>query len=75
MKIFILSTLTKKIGIRYCDFMAGVYKSIFNMLGIGDKTYYTLASGGTFSNIPMNFKPLRKRAKTQYIFAVNAKWP
>ncbi|MEK7553167.1 MAG: aminoacyl--tRNA ligase-related protein, partial [Patescibacteria group bacterium] len=32
----------------YYDFMAKAYKNIFNILGIGDKTYYTLASGGTF---------------------------
>ena len=40
----------------YYDFMAKIYKNIFNILGIGDKTYYTLASGGTFSKYSHEFQ-------------------
>ena len=40
----------------YYDSMARVYKNIFDILGIGDKTYYTLASGSTFSKYSHEFQ-------------------
>lgn len=36
----------------------GAYKSIFNRVGIGDKTYLTFASGGTFSKFSHEFQTL-----------------
>lgn len=40
----------------YYDFMAKVYKNVFDILGIGDKTYFTLASGSTFSKYSHEFQ-------------------
>ena len=40
----------------YYDIMAGVYKRVFDVLGIGDKTYFTFASGGTFSKYSHEFQ-------------------
>ena len=40
----------------YYDFMTKVYKNIFDKLGIGDKTHYTLASGSTFSKYSHEFQ-------------------
>ncbi len=42
----------------YYDFMVKVYKNIFDLLEIGDKTYYTLASGSTFSKYSHEFQTL-----------------
>ena len=38
--------------------MVKVYKNIFDLLEIGDKTYYTLASGSTFSKYSHEFQTL-----------------
>lgn len=43
---------------KYYDFMADVYKKIFARIGIGDRTYYTLASGGTFSEHSHEFQTI-----------------
>ena len=40
----------------YYDFMTKVYKNVFDKLGIGDKTHYTLASGSTFSKYSHEFQ-------------------
>ena len=40
----------------YYDIMVSAYKHIFNALGIGDKTYLTFASGGTFSKYSHEFQ-------------------
>jgi len=40
----------------YYDVMTGTYKRVFNALGIGDKTYFTFASGGTFSKYSHEFQ-------------------
>jgi len=40
----------------YYDIMIGAYKHIFDALGIGDKTYFTFASGGTFSKYSHEFQ-------------------
>ncbi len=38
--------------------MKGVYAEIFNRIGIGDKTYLTISSGGTFSKYSYEFQTL-----------------
>ncbi len=38
--------------------MTEAYKNIFNRVGIGDKTYLTFASGGTFSKFSHEFQTL-----------------
>ncbi len=38
--------------------MKGVYAEIFNRVGIGDKTYLTISSGGTFSKYSYEFQTL-----------------
>jgi prolyl-tRNA synthetase len=40
----------------YYDRMAEAYKRVFERLGIGDKTYLTFASGGTFSKYSHEFQ-------------------
>jgi len=40
----------------YYDVMAGAYRRVFNTLGIGNKTYFTFASGGTFSKYSHEFQ-------------------
>ena len=42
----------------YYQKMAIAYKKIFNRVGIGDKTYFTLAGGGTFSKYSHEFQTL-----------------
>lgn len=41
---------------KYYDLMKGVYNNIFKRLGIGDQTYLTFASGGTFSKYSHEFQ-------------------
>ncbi|MFA4999493.1 MAG: aminoacyl--tRNA ligase-related protein [Parcubacteria group bacterium] len=41
---------------KFYEKMAESYKRVFGVLGIGDKTYYTLASGGTFSKYSHEFQ-------------------
>jgi prolyl-tRNA synthetase len=41
---------------KFYDIMASSYKRIFEELGIGDKTYFTFASGGTFSKYSHEFQ-------------------
>jgi len=40
----------------YYDIMTDSYKRVFDALGIGDKTYFTFASGGTFSKYSHEFQ-------------------
>ena len=42
----------------FYDKMTEAYKNIFNRVGIGDKTYITFASGGTFSKFSHEFQTL-----------------
>jgi len=42
----------------YYDMMAEVYKKVFSRLGIGDRTYKTFASGGTFSKFSHEFQTI-----------------
>jgi prolyl-tRNA synthetase len=41
---------------RYYDRVAKAYKNIFERVGIGEKTYFTYASGGTFSKYSHEFQ-------------------
>ncbi|MBI5306558.1 hypothetical protein HZB04_03165 [Candidatus Wolfebacteria bacterium] len=58
MKDFYSFHLDEKDRDEYYDFMAKVYRNVFDRLGIGDKTYYTLASGGTFSKYSHEFQTI-----------------
>jgi len=40
----------------YYDIMANAYKNIFDIIGIGTQTYFTFASGGTFSKYSHEFQ-------------------
>lgn len=40
----------------FYEVMSGVYENIFNRIGIGEMTYKTLASGGTFSEFSHEFQ-------------------
>lgn len=44
----------------YYDRMTKVYKTIFNRVGIGKKTYFTYAPGGTFSKYSHEFQTITK---------------
>ena len=41
---------------RYYEVMRGAYKAIFDQVGIGEKTYFTFASGGSFSKYSHEFQ-------------------
>ncbi len=41
---------------KYYDQVANAYKNIFERVGIGEKTYFTYASGGTFSKYSHEFQ-------------------
>ena len=41
---------------RYYEIMKAAYKTIFNRVGIGDQTYITYASGGSFSKYSHEFQ-------------------
>ncbi len=43
---------------RYYEVMKHSYKSIFNRVGIGDQTYITFASGGSFSKYSHEFQTI-----------------
>lgn len=43
---------------KYYQIMVNAYRKIFNRVGIGDKTYFTLARGGTFSKYSHEFQTL-----------------
>lgn len=42
----------------YYEKMKGVYRKVFERLGLGDKTYLTFASGGSFSKYSHEFQTL-----------------
>jgi prolyl-tRNA synthetase len=50
--------LTEKDLDDYYEKAIGAYKNIFNRAGIGDKTFMTFASGGTFSKYSHEFQTL-----------------
>ncbi len=52
---------------RYYEIVKDAYFKIFNRLGIGEKTYYTLASGGAFSKYSHEFQTLTE-AGEDHIF-------
>lgn len=41
---------------RYYEVMKGSYRAVFNRVGIGDQTYLTFASGGSFSKYSHEFQ-------------------
>ena len=45
---------------KYYEAMADVYRIIFNRVGIGQETYFTFASGGTFSIYSHEFQTVTK---------------
>ena len=48
--------------------MKGVYKKIFNRIGIGDKTYLTISNGGTFSKYSFEFQTLCEAGEDILVF-------
>ena len=48
----------EKEHIEFYDKARDAYKNIFNRVGIGNKTYLTLASGGTFSKLSHEFQTI-----------------
>ena len=47
--------------------MKGHYENIFHRCGIGEKTYLTFASGGSFSNILTSIRLSPRRARILYV--------
>lgn len=43
---------------RYYEIMKGSYRAVFNRAGIGDKTYLTFASGGSFAKYSHEFQTI-----------------
>ena len=48
--------------------MKGVYMRIFNRLGIGDKTYLTLSSGGSFSKYSFEFQTITEAGEDTILY-------
>ncbi|MBU1557914.1 prolyl-tRNA synthetase [Patescibacteria group bacterium] len=51
-------SLDEKQHKEFYEKMKGVYKNIFDKLGIGDRTYLTISNGGTFSKYSFEFQTL-----------------
>ncbi|MEA1962688.1 MAG: aminoacyl--tRNA ligase-related protein [Patescibacteria group bacterium] len=51
-------SLNKEEHDKFYEKMKGVYMKIFNRVGIGDKTYLTLSSGGSFSKYSFEFQTI-----------------
>ena len=50
---------------RYYEKMKGSYKKIFQQVGLGEKTYLTFASGGSFSKYSHEFQSLTEAGEDQ----------
>ncbi|MCK5588711.1 MAG: prolyl-tRNA synthetase, partial [Candidatus Pacebacteria bacterium] len=48
--------------------MKGVYKKIFNRIGIGDKTFLTISNGGVFSKYSFEFQTLCEAGEDILVF-------
>lgn len=57
----------------YYDRMKIHYKNIFNKCGIGDRTYLTFASGGTFSKYSHEFQSLSKAGEDKIFLCEKCK--
>jgi len=51
-------SLNKEEHEHFYEKMKGVYKRIFERIGIGDRTYLTMSNGGTFSKYSFEFQTL-----------------
>ncbi len=51
-------SLSKEDHEKFYELMKGVYLKIFERLGIGEQTYLTLSSGGTFSKYSFEFQTI-----------------
>ena len=61
-------SLTKEKHEEFYEKMKGVYKKIFNRIGIGDKTYLTVSNGGTFSKYSFEFQTLCEAGEDILVF-------
>ena len=58
----------------YYEKMKGHYENIFNRCGIGEKTYLTFASGGSFSKYSHEYQTVTEAGEDIYMSAANAEW-
>ena len=63
---------TEKDSNEYYEKVAQAYKTIFKRVGLGDITYYTTASGGTFSDYSHEFQTLTESGEDT-IYTVKGK--
>ncbi|MGM0628873.1 MAG: aminoacyl--tRNA ligase-related protein [Patescibacteria group bacterium] len=48
--------------------MKGVYKNVFDRVGIGDKTYMTISSGGSFSKYSFEFQTISEAGEDTILY-------
>ena len=56
----------------YYEVVHGAYDKIFERLGLGDKTYYTYASGGTFSKFSHEFQVVLEQGEDSIFVSEDA---
>lgn len=66
-------SLNKEEHEAFYEKMKDVYRTIFNRLGIGDKTYLTISNGGSFSKYSFEFQTLCEAGEDVLVFDENKK--
>jgi len=61
-------SLNKKEHEKFYELMKEVYAKIFERLGIGDKTYLTMSSGGTFSKYSFEFQTITEAGEDTILY-------
>jgi len=66
-------SLNKEEHDKFYEKMKGVYADIFTKLGIGEKTYLTMSSGGTFSKYSFEFQTITDAGEDAILYDENKK--
>lgn len=61
-------SLSEEEHLEFYEKMKGVYKKIFDRIGIGDRTYLTISNGGTFSKYSYEFQTLCESGEDVLVF-------
>ena len=66
-------SLNKKEHDKFYEKMKGVYKNIFTRVGLGEQTYLTMSSGGSFSKYSFEFQTITEAGEDVIMYDENKK--
>jgi len=67
-------SLNKKDHLKFYEEMKGVYQRIFNRVGIGQQTYMTASSGGSFAKYSFEFQTLSEAGEDTILLDLEKKF-